>query len=257
MGYSERPQPEWLAPAEEPKLEEQAPPAPELPPGLKKVEYRDGLPVIGEGDYWRLYNTDIRALGEKNAATFNYRGFIRSEDEQGRTAESYRDVLATNGLLKSADHPGIHVGTDGIVDYSALDRNHRMAGPEEIGEYDVYVDVPTAIQREQGVVVSYDSCFPAEEYQKQYGGDPDDLYGGREHDYIVMRLNLDPKNDPLARRKAEVLHGHIVDFIQSGSKLDGLTDSVRDLEKDLQRLKADDLEQRRLRPPPRQLAGKK
>jgi hypothetical protein len=218
--------------------------------GLTHLEYKNGLPVISFEEYVKMYNTDIRALGDHGAATFNFQGYVRYKQDDD-TRESYKDSLATNGILKGKDHNGIHVGTDGIVGYSDYEENRCMEGPEDVGEYDVYIRIPTALQREQLVVVDCDRCQPASEHDN-----PEAAYRRQEEvarkfkilckdgiptSDIVIRLWANPRRDKLARRKAEIIHMKIVQHIETGKPLYEIRDMVSDLEDKLQNLSEEGL----------------
>lgn len=207
-------------------------------------ETKNGLPVISEADYLRLYNTDIRAAGAESSVTFNFRGYVR-------TAEGvfYREVIANNGIARGDAEKGIHVGTDGIVDYDAMYENHRMQGPEDVGEYDIYLIIPPEIQKRLNVVCRYDSCYTVEEVVQEELGFGDDEATIREDikrrqensegGWIVIRLGLDPKRDPLARKKVEFIHQMIVSHLEQG----GSPSEIKSLAQDLDELLSDmDLE---------------
>lgn len=217
------------------------------PPNLKHVEHRNGLPIMDAVDYWRMYNTDIREFGAHGSATFNFQGYVRENREGYEHGEPFKDAIATNGILKGGNHGGIHVGTDGIVDYSDLTGNSRMRGPHDVGEYDIYIRIPTALQREKDVCVRFDSCIRASEVADR-GDDPEEVYKSQEDyaedskkygineeasSYIVIRLSLDPKSDRQARRKAMVIHMAIVQHIEKERPLYEIENMARELEYDL------------------------
>ena len=197
---------------------------------VKGKETKNGMPLIDSEEYLRLYQTDIRQLGEKNAVTFDFQGYVKEDREGYDKGTFYRDAMATNGLLKEEGHEGIHVGTDGIVDYSFLERNHKMKGPHEVGEYDIYITVPPELQKKLGVYCSGDSCRSLSEFD----GSEDELKrifnnGG----WIVIRLMLEPHEDPLARQKAQIIHWAIIEYIEKGEPLHRIEKFVSKLEADL------------------------
>ncbi|MBT4153103.1 MAG: hypothetical protein HOE53_00450 [Candidatus Magasanikbacteria bacterium] len=206
---------------------------------LEPTETRDGLPVIKAVLYERLYNTDIRAAGEDSSSTFNFQGFVDEDREDYHPGVAYRDSLATNGILKEAgQHDGIHVGTDGIIGYSA--DNTRMQSPADIGEYNIYITIPGKLQKEKGVFCRYDSCFRVETFDE----DPENLEDihDSKKGWIVMRLGLDPKEDLLARRKVEFIHAQIVRFVEEGGDLSEIKVRTRALENVLIDLDETDLQ---------------
>jgi len=179
-------------------------------------------------------------LGEHGAATFDFQGYVRESRENYEKGISYRDVLTTNGILKGNEHTGIHIGTDGIINYNAYEGNRKMKGPEDIGEYDIYIRIPTALQKEKGVFIQYGRCSPAnevsaEELKEIYSRQIDSCkrYGIEPGEHIVIRLDLEPKNDPSARKKAQAIHIAILRHIESGQPLDKIENLVRNLEASL------------------------
>ncbi len=182
---------------------------------LVNQETKDGMPVLGADEYWRIYETDMRKIDEAAVATFDFRGFVR-EDREGylKQGSYYRDALATNGIRKGDGHDGIHVGTDGIVGYSD-DNNHSMRGPNEVGEYVMYIRIPGAVQKELGVYCLRDSIHRVSDF------DPtnerlslDQIQASQQ--YVVIRLPLEPKEDPLARERAVALHTWVVGLLEKG-----------------------------------------
>ncbi|MBI5135055.1 hypothetical protein HZA86_02380 [Candidatus Uhrbacteria bacterium] len=200
-------------------------------------ELHDGLPVISSEEFSRLYNTDVRALGSLTAATFDFRGFVRAIQGVG---EHYVDAMATNGLRKDEQQPGIHVGTDGITNYSY---NRPMSSPKQVGEYVVYIEVPGRLQKKMGVVCKYDSCFTADGFKKQFDTDDQEIaqIQVQESGHIVVRLSVDPKEDTLARQKAKVIHDAITKYIENGGAVEQIKDRVADLEERLQDVSSEDL----------------
>lgn len=168
---------------------------------LRARETHKGLPVMDADEYQRFYGTDTANTGEEAFTTFDFQGFVRLPE--GNLI--YKDSMATNGLLKAEGHEGIHVGTDGIVDYGAMMQNHKMQGPEEIGEYDIYITIPTELQKERGVVCQYDSCRSVIDYQESWDADEEEVREaqGRGEGWVVIRTSLNPKRDKGARQKAQ------------------------------------------------------
>ncbi len=204
------------------------------------IETRNGFPVISEADYREYYTTDRSALGE-GVATFDFQGFVQSSDETGKTQTRYRDVFATNGLLKSETCDGIHVGTDGVTSYD--DATRAMQGPNDVGEYDLYVMIPAEIQKQTGSVCVGDSCMTREEYVKRYGEEPEELHKGS----MAFRLLFDPETDPLARDKARFVHMNVTAHIEQHRPLPEIATLIRTLEHELQDISEEDLAVRQLR----------
>ena len=203
---------------------------------LVHQEMKEGLPVISAEDYVRFYNTDIRAAGADTAVTFNFQGFVKEEREGYIQGTFYKDTMATNGILKAEGHEGIHVSTDGVIDYSASG-NYQMKSLEDVGEYDIYIKVPGKLQVEKMCVVRYESCTP----ESEFDGDSEELERTRSEDgYIVMRLKLEPREDKLARQKAELIHNQIVRFVERGGALHEIQDRTRSLENRLENISEED-----------------
>jgi hypothetical protein len=199
--------------------------------------YRD-MPVISEDDYIRFYNTDAAAMQnvlEGSTTTFNFQGYVRVK-ENGNLY--YRDAMATNGLLKTDKHEGIHVGTDGVIGYDIMFDNRHMKGPEDVGEYDIYIKIPAEIQREKNVVCHSDSCETVGSYKEKHGPDVDDEIHSNQsgQHYIVIRTGLDPEKDPYARQKIYVIHQGIISHIKEGGRLEEIEDLVREMEKKFEEL---------------------
>jgi hypothetical protein len=155
-------------------------------------------------------------MGADRAATFNFQGFVI---EEGRTY--YRDVLATNGILKGPGHEGVHVGADGVVNYRAKMENLTMNSPSQVHEYDMYITIPSALQREKGVVCINDRCMSQEEFLEQHDyPELEDAYTREDIGYIVDQIEYDPEKDPLARQKIEYIHLHVVRYIEIGRPLE-------------------------------------
>ena len=208
------------------------------PNALKSVETYNGMPVMSEDDYIRFYNTDAKAMQnvlEGSTTTFNFQGYVRTDDGN----LYYRDAMATNGLLKTDKHEGIHVGTDGIIDYNEMFGNHRMKEPEEVGEYDIYIKIPTEIQREKNVVCSCDSCETVESYKESFRVNDEQIRSEQsEQHYIVIRTGLDPKKDPYARQKIYLIHEAIVKHINDDGPLNEIADLVIEMETKFEELPA-------------------
>lgn len=192
---------------------------------LKHVETKNGLPVMDAAEYDRFYNTDIREFGEDIAATFDFQGYVRYEEE-GKQKELYKDVFATNGLLKEIGGEGIHVGTDGIRDY---DTPSRGTGPENIGEYDVYIKIPPEIQKAKDVYCMFDDCRSVENAPDYVEKDELEHAQGQVG-WIVIRTVLEPERDKLAREKARAIHLAIVKHIEDGGRLDQIKNLVYQME---------------------------
>lgn len=179
---------------------------------------KNGLPVTPFEDYQRLYETDVRHFGEDVSATYDYRGYVHFNREPGENKTLYRDVLATNGVLKELGGKGVHIGTDGVLDYTNGMPDRESQGPESIHEYNIYINVPPETQKAQNVFVLLDGCFPVEG-KPSYMDEEDVTYAQGRDGYIVMRLDLDPAKDPLARKKAHFIHESIVQHLQNKGSL--------------------------------------
>ena len=181
---------------------------------LTPVEYKEGLPVITGKQFEHLYNTDIRAFGSHSAATFDFQGFVRDEGNVSQKVElAYRDVLATNGLLKGGNHKGIHIGIDGIANYWQ-DKNN-MQSADEIREYDVYVSIPAEIQKKHGCFCRDDGIEPASGYDSS-DDEPtvDDYYRTNKEGSVLVRLMMDPHDDKYIRDKIRYINSKIIEFIE-------------------------------------------
>lgn len=213
--------------------------------GLAHAETKNGFPVISASNYERLYNTDVREAGQDAVLTFNYRGYVRFDAPGYVPGVYYKDALATNGLLKDNDQPGIHVGTDGIVDYGTLLANHRMLRPEDVREYDIYIKIPGTLQKKLAVVCKYDSCLSLKE-ALDGGFNKGEIEGvwNASHGWIVIRTHLKPTTDPLARAKVEVIHDSIVKFIERGGGLNEIESLVQRLETALAEAKPQEIARR-------------
>jgi hypothetical protein len=194
-----------------------------------------------------MYNTDIRAAGEGKSATFDFQGFVRETRDGYQKGVFYKDAMATNGIFKNEEHDGIHVGTDGIVNYNSTFDNHRNKSPADVGEYVVYISVPGKLQRERGCIVKYDSCRSVGEFKNTFGVKQEEVEEAwlEDSSSIEMRLGLKPKKDPLARKKVELIHSEIVRFIEGGGRLEEIADMARDLEDDLVDISAEDFAKRK------------
>ncbi len=185
--------------------------------------------AMSQEEFQQRYNIDNYAHGEDKFATFDYQGMVHTRDGD----VIFKDVMATNGLLKSDGNDGIHVGTDGIVGYSALSENHRMKGPQDVGEYDMYIKIPAAIQQATNSYTQYDQCFAASEFD----GTPQELREMRENEnYVVIRTNLNPHEDSLARQKMRIIHEGVITHIDNGGKLEQISELVSAMESRLDQI---------------------
>ncbi|MFH0884808.1 MAG: hypothetical protein V1861_03800 [Candidatus Micrarchaeota archaeon] len=178
----------------------------------------NGLPVISTEEYARNYNTQST---DSEVRIFDFRGYVEGADGSLR----FRDVTTLNGL-----RGGIHVGINGTTDY--WDGSHSVRGPEDLGEFVMYVLVPSATQKKEGVMVSCDSCYNADEYRRnraQLSSDEclsEEIALAQSKDgYIVTRLYIDPQ-EPGARDGIRILSLAISEYIKRGYPLDGLTNFV-------------------------------
>ena len=127
-----------------------------------------------------------------------------------------------------------------------------MKSADEVGEYNVYVTIPGVLQKELGVICRNDSCESIEEFKKTWGYEDDDEELQENIDrahqsnkgWIVMRLSLDPTEDPLSREKVRFLHLSMVDFLEKGGSVVNLENMTRKLERELQSVTADTLKRR-------------
>ncbi|KKS10975.1 MAG: hypothetical protein UU63_C0022G0006 [Candidatus Uhrbacteria bacterium GW2011_GWF2_41_430] len=112
-----------------------------------------------------------------------------------------------------------------------------MKSLEDVGEYDIYIKVPGKLQVEKMCVVRYESCTP----ESEFDGDSEELERTRSEDgYIVMRLKLEPREDKLARQKAELIHNQIVRFVERGGALHEIQGRTRSLEHRLENISEED-----------------
>jgi hypothetical protein len=187
---------------------------------------RNGV-ITQNQEYSDLLNGKSVTPVENEIATFDYAGKVQLNDGE----VVYKDSMRTHGILKTHAHKGIYIGIDGITDYS---NNRKMQGPEDVGEYDIYINIPSELQKEKNCYVELDSCRAASEFQ----GDPEDLQSIRDsEDYLVIRTGLDPKDDPKAREKIEIINKSIVNHIMKGGKLEEISELVY---QETERLKEDD-----------------
>lgn len=197
---------------------------------LTEKETINGLPVISAEDFSKFYSTDIRAMGSESSTTFNFQGYVR-ETRPGRDqGVFYKDVLATNGILKDGLQVGIHIGTDGVSSYRAGGR--EAESQSDIREYDIYITVPGALQKKLGIVCHHDSCMPRDVFKKHYADYSSQVIDSiqSEEGWIVYRSRLEPATDNLARIKAESLHQSLVAYIESGKPLDAIEEYIRNTE---------------------------
>jgi|GEM_PF-6832315 hypothetical protein len=132
---------------------------------MKHQETKEGYPKLSFAEYRRMYETDIREFGAKSAATFDFQGYVSLPKEYGGPKDVFRDVLATNGILKDDEQPGIHIGTDGVKS-DRID-GKDMNGPGEVREYIVYITIPGSLQKRLGIVCRNDSCHSIEQFRKK------------------------------------------------------------------------------------------
>jgi len=213
---------------------------------MEHEESYRGLPLLDSEDCWRLYNTDVRVAGEDTSVTFDFQGYVReTRPEMINYGTYYHDVMATNGILKAEGHNGVHVGTDGITNYSDYAGMHKMESPNEVGEYDIYITIPGDLQKQTSCVCDYDSCYSVSEYTEKFNTDQkeiDRLQNSK--GFIVIRLRIEPKEDPLAREKVLTIHQAIVKWIENKKPLHQIKDMVHRLEEELMDLDEDELKRR-------------
>jgi hypothetical protein len=185
-----------------------------------KTRTHNGLPLISEEEFRAAYRTKSDS---DTVVLFDFRGYIQTPN--GRI--EYRDVTATNGL-----RGGIHIGIDGVIGYWGAPP--RPDGPHEVGEYNAYIIIPGKTQKAEGVLCRNDDCMSVAEFverERNYmseGGIQEEIdrYPSGEG-YIVVRLRIDPKEDPRAREKVSVLALAINKYIQEGLPLEGLSGFIR------------------------------
>ncbi|MCR4311491.1 MAG: hypothetical protein NUV54_02940 [Candidatus Taylorbacteria bacterium] len=211
---------------------------------------REGLPIVSSEDYKRLYNTDIRARGEETALTFDFQGYVREDRDGYQKGEYFKDALATNGIRKSETQKGIHVGIDGV---DMFGENSRMESTGDVGEYVMYVTLPPMFQEENGLICKYDDCMTVDDYKLQELDDnpsTEELQDFMKRikviqegkGYIVVRLSIDPSEDPHARAKVKIINNKIVKFLEDGGSPTKVTQMVRDLEDELGLLSKENFE---------------
>ena len=190
----------------------------EEPKGLKSKEHK-GLPLITRSEYEKYYGTKSN---NDVVATFNFVGYVEEEDG----SIQYMDVTAVNGLR------GIHVGIDGVRSYRDGMLNPPQ-GPEDVGEYDMYVTVPPEVQVAEGVMCRFDDCESVESFRKseakwstQEGIQNEIDNCQSDTGWIVSRLRFRPKKDPDVRKRVTVLAMAINDYLKMGGGLDELSSFV-------------------------------
>lgn len=183
--------------------------------GLKSKEHK-GLPLITRAEYEKYYGTKSN---NDVVATFNFVGYVEEDDG----SIQHMDVTAVNGLR------GVHVGIDGVRSYSEGMLNPPQ-GPEDVGEYDMYVTVPPEVQKAEGVMCRNDSCQSIESFRKSEAkwSTPQEIQDEIDHwqsgkGWIVSRLRFEPKKDPDVRKRVTVLAMAINDFLKMGGGLDQLS----------------------------------
>lgn len=197
----------------------------------KAQKMHNGMLVMSESEFSRWYQTPS---DDGTAKTFNFQGYV--EDEEGRL--HYQDVLATNGL-----RGGIHVGIDGTKSYR--EGKWDMKGPEDIGEYVVYITIPGETQKAEGVVCKWDSCYGVADFkarETQFSRDDtleNDLREAEriikrspegEDVWIVDRLGFEPKEDAYARDKVVALNTRRVHHLMTGGRLEDTQRVIGELE---------------------------
>lgn len=210
----------------------------------QSTEMKDGFPIINSKEFEKGWLNDMRETEKDKVVTFDYQGFIRDSgtpDDTGHRTEEifYMDTIATHGILRGDGHKGISVKIDGIISERL---NHQMKGPKDVGEYVVCIGVPAKIQKDQHCVVVNDSCIPEDKFHDYYG-DEDDIEGHRKtENFIIMILYLDPKEDNLARKKAQFIQSEIIKHIENGVPMYEIEGITRDLEKKLEKMMAEEFE---------------
>ncbi|MEW6721663.1 MAG: hypothetical protein AB1324_00205 [Candidatus Micrarchaeota archaeon] len=174
----------------------------------------NGLPVMSSTEYDSLYRSRST---ESEVRIFDFTGYV--EDKSGKL--HFRDVLALNGL-----RGGVHVGIDGTSSYG--EGAHGLSGPSDVGEYVVYVTVPAATQKLEGVLCRADSCCSVADYRARESGfssgpeiEEEIRKGQGEDGWIVDRLLIKPQ-EPGARDAIRVLALAISEYLKRGHPLEGL-----------------------------------
>ena len=200
---------------------------------VTRTDVHRGMRVLTAEEYKNNYRTDVRSHSEDSLTTFNFTGYVRGYDPDNPESLIYRDVIATNGLLADETQRGIHIGIDGVIDYNRITGNHRMTGPEQVTEYDMYVTIPAELQKLHNCYCIFDSCRAVPENPEDYVTDDIERAYEQEEGYIVIRLSLDPGEVPAAREKVLFLNDRLVQFVADGGRLEEIEDFVRDLQDEL------------------------
>ncbi len=184
----------------------------------------NGLPVIPAEEFDQGYST--RSTDETQAI-FNFRGYVEKPDGE----LVFRDAAALNGLR------GVHVGIDGTASYD--EGGYGLKGPEDVGEFVVYIKIPSAVQRAEGVVCLNDTCKSVAAYREKESRYDDqetiteDIRRRQEIDgYAVIRLTIDPRSEG-GRDAVGVLALAISEYLKSGQPLEGLESFIYDAEQAL------------------------
>ncbi|MFA6475316.1 MAG: hypothetical protein WCV88_03915 [Patescibacteria group bacterium] len=176
------------------------------------IDQKNGLPVILSKTNNELDFTDMRAFGEQAVASFDFIGYVRTNDD----IDFYIDTMVTRGLLADNAHPGISVATDGVRSWHRtrldpnLDRN--------VEEYKMEIRVPVALQRKFGIYID-----DSNECRKAASGDRE----SQRSEFFDVDTGLNVPNDPKAREKARVMHDRVVDMVASGISPLAISETVK------------------------------
>ena len=180
-----------------------------------------GLPLLSFEEFRSQYTSQST---DNTIKTFDFQGYV--EMENGNI--EYRDVTAMNGL-----RDGIHIGIDGTIDYHKGQTGLKK--PEQIEEYVVYITIPASVQKKEGVICKYGNCYSIEDYIKKWGEKEakEDIKKAHSEDklnsdgYVVMRLDIDPKKTPNARKKISSLSHAFNEYLRQDYPLGKLYDFMR------------------------------
>lgn len=232
----------------------------ERPDGLVFGEVKDGLPVLDVEEYERFYNTDIREAGAGVALTFDFQGFLKlppgPEYGLAEAKYVYTDVMATNGILKTDKHKGMHIGIDGIPAFNFPGGRNNMESANQVAEYSVFITIPGKMQKEHGCVCSQDSCFSISEFKKRkekHDSNPefsaDEEIHQKQHQeqgWVTIESTIQTGEDPLAREKMQFINNRLVGFIEGGGNLYEIEGFFHDMKKGLEGISREDLENNKL-----------
>lgn len=175
-----------------------------------------GLPLLKMKEYKKFYG--IQPEGDA-AAMSDFVGYV--EDFAGNIR--YVDATAVNALVG-----GIHVGIDGLISHE--DALSPPKGPEDVGEYVLYIVISPSVQKKLRVVCTGENdCISAASFFER----EKDIHTREEIEnklhylqdkmgYIVTKLPFEPKTDPDARKRVTLLALAINQYLREESPLEEL-----------------------------------